>query len=150
MKRITALLILCAFAVNVGTPSIAQAQAATVAGEFVSRLPIGTNTKLRLEDGRKIKATLMTIETDAVVVSEIRGFPSLRSESSSVGSSMLISIEEGRIWGEPLRLARPLAPGPRLVCSFCSWQFIRIKRKDSRPLFLHVACYSPQTAAWGS
>ncbi len=53
---------------NVGTPSIAQAQAATVAGEFVSRLPIGTNTKLRLEDGRTIKATLMTIENDAVVV----------------------------------------------------------------------------------
>ncbi len=68
MKRITALLILCAFALNVGAPSIAQAQAATVAGEFVSRLPIGTNTKLRLEDGRKIKATLMSIENDAVVV----------------------------------------------------------------------------------
>ena len=68
MKRIAALLILCAFALNVGAPSIAQAQAATVAGEFVSRLPIGTNTKLRLEDGRKIKATLMSIEDDAVVV----------------------------------------------------------------------------------
>lgn len=68
MKKIAALLILCAFALNIGAPSIAHAQAATVAGEFVSRLPIGTNTKLRLEDGRKIKATLMSIEDDAVVV----------------------------------------------------------------------------------
>ena len=68
MKKITALLILCASALNVGAPSIAQAQAATVAGEFVRRLPVGTTTKLRLDDGRKIKGTLMSIEADAIIV----------------------------------------------------------------------------------
>ena len=50
--------------------AVAQVPASTskVAGEFVSRLPVGTTTKLRLEDGQKIKGTLMSIENDAVVV----------------------------------------------------------------------------------
>jgi hypothetical protein len=72
MQTITTLMLLGLFMFNLGAPAIASAQGSgstsTLAGEFVSKLPIGTNTKLRLEDGRKIKATLMSVESDAIVV----------------------------------------------------------------------------------
>lgn len=68
MKLMITRVLLCALVSNIGVPAIAQAQTSTLAGEFVSKLPIGTNTKLRLEDGRKIKATLISVESDAIVV----------------------------------------------------------------------------------
>lgn len=117
MKRIAALLILCAFALNVGSPSIAHAQAATVAGEFVSRLPIGTNTKLRLEDGRKIKATLMSIEDDAVVVKVNTRLPEppLRIELSRIVDA---DIERGANFGKAIAAGATAGAGAALGVFF--------------------------------
>ena len=117
MKRIAALLILCAFALNVGAPSIAHAQAATVAGEFVSRLPIGTNTKLRLEDGRKIKATLMSIEDDAVVVKVNTRLPEppLRIELSRIVDA---DIERGANFGKAIAAGATAGAGAALGVFF--------------------------------
>jgi hypothetical protein len=72
MHTVIALTLVGVLIFNFGMPAIVAAQApgspSTLAGEFVRKLPIGTNVKLRLEDGRKIKATLMSIEEDMVVV----------------------------------------------------------------------------------
>ena len=70
MRRLTTLMLLSVLIFNIiGRASVtAQTSRSTVAGEFVSRLPLGTNTKLRLEDGRKLKAMLISVEDDAVVV----------------------------------------------------------------------------------
>jgi hypothetical protein len=117
MERITALLILCAFALNVGAPSIVQAQAATVAGEFVSRLPIGTNTKLRLEDGRQIKATLMSIEDDAVVVKVNTRLPEppLRIELNRIVDA---DIERGANFGKAIAAGAAAGAGAALGVFF--------------------------------
>jgi hypothetical protein len=117
MKRIAALLILCAFALNVGAPSIAHAQAATVAGEFVSRLPIGTKTKLRLEDGRKIKATLMSIEDDAVVVKVNTRLPEppLRIELNRIVDA---DIERGANFGKAIAAGATAGAGAALGVFF--------------------------------
>jgi hypothetical protein len=72
MKTIISLMLIGVVALNVSAPVWASDQNpgwnSTVAGEFVKKLPIGTNTRLKLEDGRKIKATLMGVEDDAIVV----------------------------------------------------------------------------------
>ena len=117
MERITALLILCAFALNVGAPSIAHAQATTVAGEFVSRLPIGTNTRLRLEDGRKIKATLMSIEDDAIVVKVNTRLPEppLRIELNRIVDA---DIERGANFGKAIAAGAAAGAGAALGVFF--------------------------------
>ena len=39
-----------------------------LAGEFVSRLPVGTNIRLKLDDGAKVTGTLMAVEVDTIIV----------------------------------------------------------------------------------
>jgi len=39
-----------------------------LAGEFVSRLPVGTNIRLKLDDGATLTGTLMAVEDDAIIV----------------------------------------------------------------------------------
>ena len=43
-------------------------QTSTLAGEFVSRLPVGTNIRLKLDDGARLTGTLMAVEDDAIIV----------------------------------------------------------------------------------
>jgi hypothetical protein len=74
----------------------------------VSKLPIGTHTKLELIDGRKIKATLMSVEDNAVVVKRNTRIPEppIRIElnriidadidrGSSVGKAIAIGTAAG-------------------------------------------------------
>lgn len=39
-----------------------------LAGEFVSRLPIGTNIRLKLDDGATLTGTLMAVEDNVIIV----------------------------------------------------------------------------------
>ena len=43
-------------------------QTSNLAGEFVSRLPVGTNIRLKLDDGATLTGTLMAVEDDAIIV----------------------------------------------------------------------------------
>jgi hypothetical protein len=117
MEKITALLILCAFALNVGAPSIAEAQAATAAGEFVSRLPIGTKTKLTLWDGHKIKATLMSVESDAIVVRVNTRLPEppLRIELNRIVDA---DLDRGANFGKAIAVGAAAGAGAALGVIF--------------------------------
>jgi hypothetical protein len=111
MQRVTTLLLLGVLMSNIAAPAGLEAQTsgtATVAGEFVSKLPIGTHTKLELIDGRKIKATLMSVEDNAVVVKRNTRIPEppIRIElnriidadidrGSSVGKAIAIGTAAG-------------------------------------------------------
>ena len=43
-------------------------QTSNLAGEFVSRLPVGTNIRLKLDDGATFTGTLMGVEDGAIIV----------------------------------------------------------------------------------
>ena len=43
-------------------------QTSNLVGEFVSRLPVGTSIKLKLDDGATVTGTLMRVEDDAIIV----------------------------------------------------------------------------------
>ena len=121
MQKITALMLLWAFVLNVSAPAIAEAQVSrpmsTLAGEFVSKLPIGTKTKLRLDDGRKIKATLMSIEDDAVVVKVNTRLPEppLRIELSRIVDA---DIERGAHLGRAIGTGAAAGAGAALGVFF--------------------------------
>ena len=50
-------------------------QTSNLAGEFVSRLPVGTNIKLKLDDGATVTGTLMRVEDDAIIVKQRTRLP---------------------------------------------------------------------------
>ena len=43
-------------------------QTSNLVGEFVSRLPVGTHVRLKLDDGATFRGTLMGVEDDAIIV----------------------------------------------------------------------------------
>lgn len=120
MRRVTTLLLLSVFMFNIGAPAGLKAQtsrSATVAGEFVSKLPVGTHTKLELIDGRKIKATLMSIENDAVVVKRNTRLPEppIRIELSRIIDA---DIDRGSSVGKAIAIGTAAGAGAALGVIF--------------------------------
>jgi hypothetical protein len=81
MRRYSSIAVLVAFALLFNSISaFAQAPAPpaaspaappeTIAGEFVRRLPIGTSVEVRLDDGERVKGTLMAIEESNALIKE--------------------------------------------------------------------------------
>jgi hypothetical protein len=121
MQTITALVLVGMFVLNVSAPVLACDQNpgwnSTVAGEFVKRLPIGTNTKLKLEDGRKLKATLMGVEDDAIVVRVNTRLPEppLRIELSRIVDA---EIDRGANLGKAIAAGTAAGAGAALGVFF--------------------------------
>jgi hypothetical protein len=117
MKQMITRVVLCALVSNIGVPAIAQAQSPTVAGEFVSKLPVGTITKLRLDDGRRIKATLIAIEDEAVVVKLNTRLPEppLRIELNRIVDA---DIERGANFGRAVAAGAAAGAGAALGVFF--------------------------------
>ena len=74
MKRTTAGILTAILVLHSSHAVFGQVQASpttqtsNVAREFVRRLPVGTNIKLRLDDGATVTGTLMAVEDDAIIV----------------------------------------------------------------------------------
>jgi hypothetical protein len=121
MQTITALMLVGMFVLNVSSPVFASDQNpgcnSTVAGEFVKKLPIGTNTRLKLEDGRKIKATLMGVEEDAIVVRVNTRLPEppLRIELSRIVDA---EIDRGANLGKAIAAGTAAGAGAALGVFF--------------------------------
>jgi hypothetical protein len=121
MQTITALVLVGMFVLNVSAPVFASDQNpgwnSTVAGEFVKKLPIGTNTKLKLEDGRKLKATLMGVEDDAIVVRVNTRLPEppLRIELSRIVDA---EIDRGANLGKAIAAGTAAGAGAALGVFF--------------------------------
>jgi hypothetical protein len=121
MKTIISLMLVGVVALNVSAPVFASDQNpgwnSTVAGEFVKKLPIGTNTRLKLEDGRKIKATLMSVEDDAIVVRMNTRLPEppLRIELSRIVDA---EIDRGANLGKAIAAGTAAGAGAALGVFF--------------------------------
>jgi hypothetical protein len=117
MRKTTALILLWALALDASALAVADAQASTVAGEFVSKLPLGTITKLKLDDGRRIKATLIAIEDDAVVVRLNTRLPEppLRIELNRIVDA---DIERGANFGRAIAAGAAAGAGAALGVFF--------------------------------
>jgi hypothetical protein len=121
MKTIISLMLIGVVALNVSAPVWASDQNpgwnSTVAGEFVKKLPIGTNTRLKLEDGRKIKATLMSVEDDAIVVRMNTRLPEppLRIELSRIVDA---EIDRGANLGKAIAAGTAAGAGAALGVFF--------------------------------
>jgi hypothetical protein len=121
MKTIISLMLVGVVALNVSAPVFASDQNpgwnSTVAGEFVKKLPIGTNTKLKLEDGRKLKATLMGVEDDAIVVRVNTRLPEppLRIELSRIVDA---EIDRGANLGKAIAAGTAAGAGAALGVFF--------------------------------
>jgi hypothetical protein len=109
------------FVLNVSAPVLANDQNpvwnSTVAGEFVKKLPVGTNIKLKLEDGRKLKATLMGVEDDAIVVRVNTRLPEppLRIELSRIVDA---EIDRGANLGKAIAAGTAAGAGAALGVFF--------------------------------
>jgi hypothetical protein len=72
MNGLTAGVVAVTLFLHVGVASAAQDNQPrgeeTIAGEFVRRLPIGTNVKLRLDDRTTVKGLLMGIEEGTALI----------------------------------------------------------------------------------
>ena len=117
MRKLIAFMLLWAFVFNGGGPAIASAQVPgtepTLAGEFVSGLPVGTKTKLRLNDGRTIKGTIMSIEENAVMVKVNTRLPEppLRIE---LGHIVDADIDRGANVGKAIAIGAAAGAGAAL------------------------------------
>jgi hypothetical protein len=74
MKKTTAAVLTAVLFLHSSQAVWGQAQASGVGqtsslpGEFVSRLPVGTSIRLKLDDGAKLTGTLMAVEDDAIII----------------------------------------------------------------------------------
>ena len=74
MKKTTAAILTAVLFLDSSQAVCGQVQASgarqtpNLAGEFVSRLPVGTSIRLKLADGARLTGTLMGVEDDAIIV----------------------------------------------------------------------------------